>query len=120
VAVHTISDSVANGQLDIFRNAFLSMFPLVHIPVTMSASELRQEKPFLWLVIMALTTKMVSEQFAMEETIWDIISKRIVRDQLADLDLLIGVLAFTCWSVSLSHALIHGIFADRKTRLTVF
>ena len=54
-------------------------------------------KPFLWLVIMALTTKSVREQLAMLETIWRIISQRIIIQQYADMDLLLGIVAFGAW-----------------------
>lgn len=100
VSVHDVPDRVAEEQLDIFRRAFVPLFPFVHIPATMSAYELRRQKPFLWLVAMSLTTRLTSQQFAMEETIWDIISHRIVSHHLMDLDLLLGVICFAAWSVS--------------------
>ncbi|KAI1120721.1 hypothetical protein F5Y10DRAFT_272806 [Nemania abortiva] len=93
-----IPDNLAEEQLCIFRNAFLPMFPFVHLPLTQSASQLRHQKPCLWLVIMSLTTKSVSHQFALEEMVWGIISRRIVSEHLADLDLLLGVICFASWS----------------------
>ncbi|KAI1139781.1 hypothetical protein F5Y05DRAFT_411965 [Hypoxylon sp. FL0543] len=98
VSVHQVPDRVAQELLDSFRHVFLSTFPFVHIPATTSAAELRQQKPFLWLVIMALTTKMVAQQFAMAETIWHIISRRVVSQHFADIDLLLGVIGFASWS----------------------
>ncbi|KAM0814794.1 hypothetical protein AB5N19_00585 [Seiridium cardinale] len=64
----------------------------------MKSCELRNVKPFLWLNIMALATKSVSQQFAMEETIWQIISQRIVVQHFANIDLLLGVVCFASWS----------------------
>ncbi|KAI1112125.1 hypothetical protein F5Y14DRAFT_283342 [Nemania sp. NC0429] len=93
-----VSERVAEEQLYTFRSAFLSMFPFVHLPPSVSASQLRYQRPFLWLVTLALTTKSVSQQFAMEEMIWHIISRRIVSEHLADLDLLLGVVCFASWS----------------------
>ncbi|OTA65139.1 hypothetical protein K449DRAFT_392224 [Hypoxylon sp. EC38] len=98
VSVHQVSDRIAEEQLDTFRRVFLPTFPFVHIPATTSAAELRRQKPFLWLVIMALTTKMVAQQFAMADTIWHVISRRIVSQHLANLDLLLGVIGFASWS----------------------
>jgi hypothetical protein len=99
VSAHRLSDELAEEQLGIFRRAFLTMFPGIHVPQSMPASELRRQKPFLWLVIMTLTHRQVSEQFAMEETIWTIISRRVVSDNMATIDLLLGIICFATWCV---------------------
>ncbi|KAJ3576920.1 hypothetical protein NPX13_g3552 [Xylaria arbuscula] len=93
-----IPDNLAEEQIRTFRSAFLPMFPFVHLPLDGSASQLRHQKPFLWLVIMCLTTKSVSQQFDIEKMVWGIISRRIVSEHLADLDLLLGVICFASWS----------------------
>ncbi|KAI8963008.1 hypothetical protein F5Y11DRAFT_167872 [Daldinia sp. FL1419] len=98
VSVHKIPDRAAEELLDIFRRAFIPMCPVVHIPISMSATELRREKPFLWLVIMALTSKVISQQFAMADTIWRIISNRVVLQHIVDMDLLLGIVCFATWS----------------------
>lgn len=108
VAVHNIPEAVAEESLDTFRHAFLTTLPFVHLPPAMSSAELLIQKPFLWLNVMALTTKMVSRQFAMEETIWQIISRRVVAQQHASLDLLLGIICFASWYESiLSHFSLH-------------
>jgi hypothetical protein len=101
VHIHQISDGMAEEQLDTFRRVFIPMFPFVHLPVTLSAADLCRQKPFLWLVLMCLSTKRVAQQFAMEDTIWRIISQRIVVEHLATLDLLLGIVCFASWCVSL-------------------
>lgn len=95
--VDQLSEALAEESLAKFREAFLSTFPAVHIPEGTKAAELRAQKPFLWLVVMALTAKDVAMQFAMEETILGVISKRVVVQQLASLDLLLGVVCFASW-----------------------
>lgn len=97
VAAHRLSPRVAEASLDDFRRSFLPMFPFAYIPDSMTAADVCRGKPFLWLVVMALSSKDVSRQFAMEETIWHIISQRIVAEHLADLDLLLGVICFASW-----------------------
>lgn len=87
--------------LHVFRDVFIRIFPFVHLDDDLSSSKLFKERPFLWLVIMALTEQSIATQFSMEETIWSIISRRIVAEQLADLDLLLGLIAFTNWYVYL-------------------
>lgn len=98
ISIYRLPDRVANEQLETFRRSFLSMFPFVHILSSTGAAELRREKPFLWLVIMGLTPKLVSQQFQMEATIWHIITHRIVTQHLVNLDLLLGVICFASWS----------------------
>ncbi|KAJ4387719.1 hypothetical protein N0V93_008318 [Gnomoniopsis smithogilvyi] len=98
VTVHGVSVRVADESLRIFKRAFLSTFPFVHIPAEMNSTDLLMQKPFLWLVIMALTAKHASQQFAMEQTIWNIISRRIIAQQHASLDLLLGLICFASWS----------------------
>ncbi|KAI0884830.1 uncharacterized protein GGS22DRAFT_147291 [Annulohypoxylon maeteangense] len=98
ISIHRLPERIAEEQLESFRRSFLSTFPFIHIPATTSAAELRHEKPFLWLIIMALTEKTVAQQFAMEATIWHIVSRRIVAQHFANLDLLLGVICFASWS----------------------
>ncbi|KAI8630245.1 hypothetical protein F5Y19DRAFT_429452 [Xylariaceae sp. FL1651] len=97
VSKHTIPEAVAEARLNQFRESFLPMFPFVHIPLAMRSSELRKQKPFLWLMAMCLTARLVDEQFLLESKIWAIIS-RIVVEHLADLDLLLGTICFSAWS----------------------
>lgn len=93
----------AEEQLATFRRAFIPMFPFIYIPTTTSASDLRREKPFVWLVIMALTTKVVSKQFDLVDHIWKIISRRVLCEQYANLDLLLGIICFSSWYETAYH-----------------
>ncbi|PSR84367.1 hypothetical protein BD289DRAFT_262295 [Coniella lustricola] len=97
-SVNQITGSIAEKSLARFREAFILTFPAVHIPEDMTAGELRAHKPFLWLVIMALTAKDIAVQFALEETVWSVISRRVVVQQCVSLDLLLGVVCFAAWS----------------------
>ncbi|KAF4979049.1 hypothetical protein FZEAL_4680 [Fusarium zealandicum] len=98
VSNHVLPDRVAQEQLNTFCRSFLPVFPFIHLPQTLKAAELRQKKPFTWLIIMSLATKQTSQQFAIEEKVWRIISKRILCEHLANLDLLIGLICFSSWS----------------------
>jgi hypothetical protein len=97
VALHKIPDAVAEQQLDIFCHAFLPFFPFIHIPPLMGASDLRQQKPFLWLVIMSLTTKSVEEQRAMGRTIRQIVSQKVVAEHEKSMDILLGLICYLAW-----------------------
>jgi hypothetical protein len=97
ISVHQIPETLAQAQLETFKSSMLVFYPCFHIPPTMRASELRRQRPFLWLVIMSLGSKNADDQFKMEETIWHIISCRIVCEHLADMDLLLGLMCFASW-----------------------
>lgn len=99
VSVHQLSSRIVEEQLHTFLRAFIPMFPFVHIPSAITAADLKSRRPFLWLVIMAVTTKKVADQFAMEQTIWKVISERILAQHLANLDLLLGLICFASWCV---------------------
>ncbi|TLD13996.1 uncharacterized protein PgNI_04470 [Pyricularia grisea] len=98
IAAHVNMGPAADEQFDHFRRCFLVIFPFIRIPPSMTSDELRQQSPFLWLTIMSITAKSLAKQFAMEETIWSIISKRVVTQRRANMDLLLGLICFTAWS----------------------
>lgn len=99
VSIYRIPVAIAEEQLAKFQDVFLPFFPFVHIPEAMSAFDLRLQKPFLWLVIMSLTTRSVAQQMAMGRTIVHIVSTRIVAEHEKSLDLLLGLICYLTWSV---------------------
>ena len=100
VSLYDIPDATADEQLDTFRRAFLPHFAFIHIPTGMSASLLRGRKPFLWLVIMSLTTKSAGQQMVMGDTIRRIVSQQVLAEQEKSLDLLLGIICYISWFVS--------------------
>lgn len=112
VAIHTIPDAVADDYLNTFRSTFLPFFPFVHIPVAISASDLRLQKPFLWLVIMALTTKSAAQRLAMDGSIRQIISRNVVAEHEKSLDILLGLICYLAWCVCLCPRYLYRRFAN--------
>ena len=96
---YEIADCVAEEQLNKFRQVFLPMFPFVHIPAETSAPELHRQKPFLWLVIMSLTTKSAADQLAMGEMIRQSVSQKVVAKGDKSLDMLLGLICYLGWLV---------------------
>jgi hypothetical protein len=97
VSLYDIPDATAEEQLDTFRRVFLPLFAFVHIPNSTSASNLRQQKPFLWLVIMSLTTKSAGQQIIIGDTIRRIVSQQALAEQEKSMDLLLGILCYIAW-----------------------
>jgi hypothetical protein len=99
VSLFQISDAVAEEQLNTFCYAFLPFFPFVHIPALMRASELRLQKPFLWLVIMSLTTKSVAQQIALGNTIRRIVAQKVIVEHERSMDIVLGLIGYLAWLV---------------------
>ncbi|KFA51401.1 hypothetical protein S40293_03285 [Stachybotrys chartarum IBT 40293] len=114
VSAHQIPEAQAEEQLKLFKRHFLRLFPFVHLP--MPAAELRLQKPFLWLTIMSLTSKASSVQFELEATIWNIITRRVVAQHYMDIDLLLGIIAFSAWS---HYYKVDKPFMNKLTQLAV-
>ncbi len=97
ISSFVIPEKTAGEQLTVFRRCFLSVFPFVFIPAETSSSDLRSRRPFLWFVIMSLTTASLDEQSAMGDTIRRIISKAVIAEHEKSLDLLLGLICYIAW-----------------------
>jgi len=86
----------AEEYLRTFRQK-LKYFPFVYIPSTTSAQHLLQERPFLWLCIMAMSTKSTSQQVALVNKIRHTLGRKMLFEFEKSLDLLLGLLAYIGW-----------------------
>lgn len=102
-----ISDTLTEEHLAKFRQSFLPFFPFVYIPAATSASELLMQKPFLSLVIVSLTTKSVSQQLTLFDTIRRIVSEKILAEHEKSMDLLLGLICHLAWFVPSSLDRLH-------------
>ena len=91
------SPEEAEYYLTNFITLKLKYFPYVYIPSTMTAQQLRQERPFLWLCIMLVTTKSVSLQFVLHNAVRRTVTQEIVFKSEANIDLLLGLLTYLGW-----------------------
>ncbi|KAK9310998.1 Zn(II)2Cys6 transcription factor [Lipomyces starkeyi] len=81
-----------------FRTQKSKYAPFVHIPSTMTAQQLRQERPFLWLGIMSVSSKSVPQQLALRARMRAILAQRMMLELGKDLDLLLGILIYLSWA----------------------
>jgi hypothetical protein len=88
-----------NALLEIFRNHTSSYFPFISVPKSMSAQELRQERPFLYLSILAITSTDYSKQMEFGKLIVKQMFERIFVNGERNLDLLLGVITSAAWFV---------------------
>ncbi|RAQ57753.1 hypothetical protein COH20_004252 [Aspergillus flavus] len=80
-----------------FRTEKLPVFPVVHIPDTMSAKDFKQQSPFLWRCIATIQCKHPSRQSELCMSIREVAAKRLLVDCAKNLDLLQGVLMYLTW-----------------------
>ncbi|KAL2864261.1 Zn(II)2Cys6 transcription factor domain-containing protein [Aspergillus lucknowensis] len=113
----------AEEYLTLFQTQFLPYFPCVHIPPDTTAEQLRQERPFTWLCIMAATCKLAAQRRALYDNIKTIVAQRMIHTSAnTDIDILLGLLIYLGWSnqqvynkanvpvfTQLAHAAVYGL-----------
>jgi hypothetical protein len=83
-----------------FQTYYVKYFPVVEISGTTTAERLRQERPFLWLCIMAVGSRSTSKQQTLRRKIRQIVAEEMVVQTNRSIDLLQGILVFVGWCVS--------------------
>jgi hypothetical protein len=94
----------AEEYLRIFRTQKSKYFPFTYIPSATSARQLLQERPFLWLCIMAISSKSTSQQLALGSKIRHILGRKMLLEHEKNIDLLLGLLAYIGWYVTCEFA----------------
>ena len=87
----------AEELLNFFRADMLKYMPFMIIPSSQTAFELRRESPFLWLCIMAITSKSSSQQTALSRAIRSNLGRLMLVDGERSLDLLYGTITCIAW-----------------------
>jgi hypothetical protein len=72
-------------------------FPFIHIPSTTSAQQLRQERPFLWISIMVVSSKSMLQQHLLGNKLRQSIAQELVVQSEKKIDLLLSLLTFIGW-----------------------
>ncbi|KAL5333796.1 hypothetical protein BJX70DRAFT_45511 [Aspergillus crustosus] len=89
----------AEELLFLFHLQFLPYFPCVNISQGKSAHNLRRERPFTWLAIMAVTCKSAAQRRSLNDKIKEIVAQKMIHDETnTDIDILHGLLIYLGWS----------------------
>jgi hypothetical protein len=75
----------------------LKHFPFIAIPSNTRGQQLRQERPFLWLCIMAVGSKSTAQQQLLSNKIRETIVQKMAVQSERSVDLLLGILTFIGW-----------------------
>lgn len=94
-----ITAQEAETVLGKFRDEICSFFPFISIPQSTSAAQLRQEKPFTYLAIVAVSDVGLSQRMDLSKIIIKQVAERVFVEGERNLDLLFGILTFAAWFV---------------------
>jgi hypothetical protein len=87
--------------LESFRSKMIPSFPIIVLGPEVTVQELREQRPFLWLVIRAICNKIVKRQRALGKEIREVLGREILVEGAKNLDLLLGVLVYGLSSCSI-------------------
>jgi hypothetical protein len=91
------SEAELEEYLATYRTKMVPYFPIVCINATTTVEELRNDRPFLFLVIRAICSKNLERQAALILLIKKVLGREMLLDGTKNLDLFLGVLMFVAW-----------------------
>jgi hypothetical protein len=90
----------AERCLDLFRQQMLANFPFVLLDdSSITAQQLRQERPILFLAIMSVTWKSRSQRQSLGLEMKQVVIQQITSDKRVDISHLLSILIFIIWLV---------------------
>ncbi|KAK0650047.1 hypothetical protein B0T16DRAFT_139420 [Cercophora newfieldiana] len=92
-----VSDLEAENCLAYFRSK-LKYFPFIHIPDDTTAATFQRDRPFLWLCVLAVSTKSSARQIQLGSKIRRLIAEKLLVQHERSIELLLGMLAFQGWA----------------------
>ncbi|KAK2729073.1 C6 transcription factor [Colletotrichum kahawae] len=92
------SPDEAEALFESFRGQNLRYFPFLHFRPTMTARELRSEKPFLWICIMTVASRVASQQLALGTRVRHIVGQKLLVENERSIDYLLGLLVVLGWA----------------------
>ncbi|RAL15186.1 Zn(II)2Cys6 transcription factor [Aspergillus homomorphus CBS 101889] len=87
----------AEAYVELFRTRYLNLLPIMHIGHDITAQKLRQQRPFLWLCIMAVSCIDGTQQNVLGRAVREIAAREVVVEGRRTLDLLLGLLCLIAW-----------------------
>jgi hypothetical protein len=93
----TESESECEEYLETYRTKMVSFLPVVPLGPQVTVKEMREDRPFLWLVIKAICSKNSARQRALGGEVRKVLAREMLVEGRRSLDLLLGVLVFAGW-----------------------
>lgn len=92
-----IADDDAEARLAVFTGQLSAFFGVVYLPPGTTAQELRRTRPFLWLSIMACTSRSLKQAHVIGDKVRQAIAAKVMVGQDRNLDVLQGMLVYLFW-----------------------
>lgn len=92
-----LGQEVPDTLLGIFRTKMNDFFPFINIPDHMGAGLVRERHPELFVAIMAVTSKITSQQTSISKSHMERLTIKVMVDGERNLDILLAVLTYFGW-----------------------
>lgn len=92
-----IPPGLAEKNLNHFRSSNLKFLPFLHIPPHITTQQLLQEKPFLWLCIIAVCLPGSMQREGLFERITELLHKELLSKVNLNMDILLGLMTYLSW-----------------------
>lgn len=96
------SPEEAEKYLANFRTQMLVNFTFIYIPPNSTAQILRQERPFLFLVIIAVSSESKPQRLVLGRDIKQMLARELLVENEGNFDMLLGLLVFLNWYIATS------------------
>ncbi|KAJ5498465.1 hypothetical protein N7453_007516 [Penicillium expansum] len=80
-----------------FRNEFQGHLPFLQVSSSMTAQQLRQESPLLWLSIMTVASTRSTQQIMLSKEVRGVFGREAYIEGTRNMDFLLAVLVYTTW-----------------------
>ncbi|PWY85783.1 hypothetical protein BO94DRAFT_97472 [Aspergillus sclerotioniger CBS 115572] len=91
------NDDDAASYLNRFRSDFIGHLPFLVIPASLTASQLRQESPLLWLAIMTVASTRTTQQRGLSMQVRERFGREAYVEGTRNIDFLLAVLVYVTW-----------------------
>ncbi|KAK1993065.1 hypothetical protein LX36DRAFT_268945 [Colletotrichum falcatum] len=92
------SPAEAETMFEGFRDRSLKAFPFMCFGDATTARALRAERPFLWLCVMTVASRVTSQQLALGRRVRQIVSQKVILENERSMDHLLGILVILGWA----------------------
>ncbi|KAK2059580.1 hypothetical protein LY76DRAFT_511846 [Colletotrichum caudatum] len=92
------SPAEAEAMFETFRDHNLKTLPIMYFGDTVTARALRVERPFLWLCIMTVASRVTGQQLALGRRVRQVMSQKVLVENERSMDYLLGLLVLLGWA----------------------